>query len=97
MTGPRRDEVRQPLGPLDEGDRIDGKGVFQTQLRAFGGIVDAIEVEVIDDRLRAVAVPKRKCGAGRKVASAQLAHDSSNKSGLASAEPSFERDDVARA
>ena len=81
--------------PLDEHDRTTVEGFFEPQLDDFAWIVDSEEIDVVDDWIAVVAMPKREGWTEGLLGTMKCADDRSHQRGLAGTERPGKCDDVA--
>ena len=94
---PGRQQVREPFGPLDDGDPVGGECLIEAEVERFGRIVDPVQIEMFDRRSAVIALAEDESWAGDGyIASMQRPNERANEGGFARAEAAGQRERITR-
>jgi hypothetical protein len=91
-----REQIGQPIRPLDDRDPIVRKCVVEAEVGGFPRIVDAVEVEVFDGRIPVVTLSEDERGTrDGSIAAMQRPDERSNEGGFARTKATAQRHGIA--
>jgi hypothetical protein len=93
---PRRHEMREPVRPLDERDRVVRKRVVESEFARLARVLDSVEVEMLDRGRPGIAMSEHEGRACNLVRVSERARDGSDQGRLSGAEVANECDRVPR-